>query len=207
MEPRERPTLSAVILAGGRSLRMGRDKAWLPVQGRPLLMRQIALVQELGPAQTFISGRVDVDYSALGCRVLHDLEAGLGPLGGIERALHACETDLLLVLAVDLAAMTGGFLRRLTSRCDCKVGGVPKRGGDLEPLAAVYPKRCHALACEALARSRYAARDFAAACLEEGAVKTLPVPLADDFQFANWNRPSDIRGHRVLPEIAGLGPP
>ncbi len=192
MQPRERPTLSAVILAGGRSLRMGRDKAWLPVDGRPLLARQIALVQELDPAQTFISGRADVDYSALGCRVLHDLEAGLGPLGGIERALHACNADLLLVLAVDLAAMTSAFLVGLAARCDRQTGAVPKRAGNLEPLAAIYPKRCHALACEALARSRYAARDFAAACLKEGALRAFPVSLADDIQFANWNRPADL---------------
>jgi len=192
MEPRERPTLSAVILAGGRSLRMGRDKAWLPVDGRPLLARQIALVQELRPAQTFISGRADVDYSALGCPVLHDLEAGLGPLGGIERALHACETDLLLVLAVDLAAMTSAFLGWLAARSDRQTGAGPKRAGNLEPLAAIYPKRCHALAYDALARSRYAARDFAAACLKERALSEFAVTAADDGCFANWNRPADL---------------
>ena len=192
MEPRDRPTLSAVILAGGRSLRMGRDKAWLPVHGRPLLARQIALVQALRPAQTFISGRADVDYSALGCRVLHDLKAGLGPLGGIERALHACDANLLLVLAVDLAAITSAFLGGLAARCDRQTGAVPMRAGDLEPLAAIYPKRCHALACDALARSRYAARDFAAACLKERAVTAFPVRSADDGHFANWNRPADL---------------
>lgn len=193
MESRETPTISAVILAGGRSLRMGRDKAWLPVDGRPLLARQIALVQELGLTQTFISGRADVDYSTFGCQVLHDRESGLGPLGGVERALHECEADLLLVLAVDLAAMTSTFLRRLTTRCDLHTGAVPKRAGDLEPLAAIYPKCCHALACEALARSRYAARDFAAACLRERAVRAFPVSSADDRCFANWNRPADLK--------------
>ena len=192
MESRETPTLSAVILAGGRSLRMGRDKAWLPADGRPLLARQMALVKELGLGQIFISGRADVDYSVLGCRVLHDRETGLGPLGGIERALHECDADLLLVLAVDLAEMTSAFLRRLATRCDRQTGAVPKRGGDLEPLAAIYPRRCHALACEALARSRCAARDFAAACLRERAVNAFPVPAADDGCFANWNCLADL---------------
>lgn len=198
MEALETPKLSAVILAGGRSSRMGRDKAWLPVDGRPLLARQIALVQELGPTQTFISGRPDVDYSAFGCQVLYDRETGLGPLGGMERALHECAASLLLVLAVDLAEMTSSFLRRLAARCDWHTGAVPKRAGDLDPLAAIYPKRCHALACEALARSRYAARDFAAACLRERTVKAFPVPSADDGCFANWNRPTDLK-HAATP--------
>jgi molybdopterin-guanine dinucleotide biosynthesis protein A len=111
----------------------------------------------------------------------------------MERALHDCDADLLLVLAVDLAAMTVALLRMLAARCDRHTGAVPKRAGDLEPLAAIYPKRCHGLACEALARSRYAARDFAAACLRERAVKAFPVPSADDGCFTNWNRPTDLK--------------
>jgi molybdopterin-guanine dinucleotide biosynthesis protein A len=172
---------------------MGRDKAWLPVTGRPLLARQIALVKELGPAEAFISGRADVDYSAMGCRVLLDLEPGLGPLGGIERALHACETELLIVLAVDLPEMSGVFLDKLITRCDHHTGVVPKRAGELEPLVAIYPRRCHALACEAIARSHLAARDFAVACLRERAVRTFPVSAVDEGCFANWNRPEDCR--------------
>jgi molybdopterin-guanine dinucleotide biosynthesis protein A len=47
---------SAVILAGGQSRRIGRDKAWLPVDGQPLLLRPIDLVRQLEPLEVFISG-------------------------------------------------------------------------------------------------------------------------------------------------------
>ena len=80
---------SAVILAGGKSLRMGRDKAWLEIEGQTLLARQIALARETGAAEIFISGRADADYSAFGCPVLQDGFPDAVPLAGIERALDA----------------------------------------------------------------------------------------------------------------------
>src|SRR5258705_13766374 len=86
---------SAVILAGGKSSRMGRDKAWLEAGGQSLLARQIGLVRELGAAEVFISGRADADYSEFGCRVLQDKFPDAGPLAGIERALDATTSPLL----------------------------------------------------------------------------------------------------------------
>jgi molybdopterin-guanine dinucleotide biosynthesis protein A len=186
------PPLGAVILAGGRSSRMGRDKAWIEWAGQPLIAHALEKVRRLGVAEVFISGRPDVDYGALGCPVLLDREPGRGPLGGIERALHECASPLLLVLAVDLPHMTAGLLARLAARCDARTGAVPKLGDKLEPLAAIYPRRCHALARAALAQARAAARDFATACLREQAVRVFPVAAADAGCFANWNRPDDL---------------
>src|SRR5258706_11754457 len=103
---------SAVILAGGRSSRMGRDKAWLEVGGQTLLARQIGLVREMGATEIFISGRADADYSAFRCPILQDKFLGAGPLAGIERALDAAQSPLLLVLAVDLPEMKAECLRR-----------------------------------------------------------------------------------------------
>ena len=77
---------SAVILAGGQSRRMGRDKAWLPLDGQPLLARQIELVRELAPEELFISGRSDTDYTRLGCPVLTDEFTDAGPLAGLRPA-------------------------------------------------------------------------------------------------------------------------
>ena len=141
---------------------MGRDKAWIECGRRPLIELALDKVRELGVAEVFISGRPGVDYSALGCPVLLDLEPGLGPLGGIERGLHGCAAPLLLVLAVDLPRMTPGFLRALLARADAVTGVVPQRGDQLEPLAAIYPNRCHALALERFLRGSRAVREFAA---------------------------------------------
>ena len=144
---------------------MGRDKAWLELDGEPLIVRAVRTVRRLGVDELFISGRADVDYSALQCPVLHDLEPGLGPLGGIERALHACATPLLLVLAVDLPDMTTEFLAKLITRADAVTGVVPMRAGAPEPLAAIYPKCCHEIAFRFFEQSRHSVCDFAEACL------------------------------------------
>jgi molybdopterin-guanine dinucleotide biosynthesis protein A len=183
--------LSAVILAGGESTRMGQDKAWVKVEGEPLIARALKTVRDLGVLEIFISGRAGTDYSALRCSVLLDREIGLGPLGGIERALDFTQAPLMLVLAVDLPRMTAKFLQTLAQRCDPVTGVIPKLKGQLEPLAAIYPKRCGFIARDCLWKRRLAARDFAEACSRERAVKIYPVPHSDERFFENWNTPSD----------------
>jgi molybdopterin-guanine dinucleotide biosynthesis protein A len=131
---------SAVILAGGKSSRMGRDKAFVEISGQTLLARQIQLARELGAAEIFISGRADVDYSPFGCRVWLDEVADAGPLAGIARALAETSAPLLLVLAVDLPEMSAEFLRRLATHCTETTGVIPRVAGQVEPLAAFYPK-------------------------------------------------------------------
>lgn len=203
--PRVPCAWSAVILAGGQSRRMGRDKAWLELEGKPLIGVAFDRIRELNPAEIFISGRSGVDYSTFKCPVLLDLMPGFGPLGGIERGLRESTSPLLLVLAVDLPRVTGSFLRRLLAHCDSYTGAVPALDRRLEPLVAVYPRRCHVLAGSALSKCQFGARDFAAACLKEHAVRTLPVSLAERGCFENWNQPSDIAGlpRHLIP--SGIG--
>ena len=184
---------SAVILAGGESKRMGQDKAWMQLEGKSLLQLAVENIRETSIQEIFISGRAAEDYSALNCPVLHDLESGFGPLGGIERGLRECASPLLLVLAVDLPRMNAPFLGRMLRQCDRLTGAVPRRNGELEPLAAIYPKRCHAFAFAAIAKAQYSARDFASACLHEQAVRILPVTQAEGALFTNWNSPVDVQ--------------
>src|SRR4030095_3229533 len=129
---------------------------------------------------------------------LLDFEPGFGPLGGIERALHRCSKTLLLVLAVDLPHMTTQYLRKLSAQCDRLTGAVPKLEGHLEPLAAIYPKRCHKFAFDGVANSRHAVVDFATACLREKAVRTVSVSGADAPCFRNWNTPGDLQSEPAL---------
>ncbi len=186
--------LGAVVLAGGQSRRMGCDKAWLEVDGQPLIARTLSAIRESGIEEIFISGRAGVDYSALDSSVLLDRNPNNGPLGGIERALESVNATLLLVLAVDLPNMTVAFIRRLAAQSDSFTGVVPQLNGELEPLAAIYPKACHAIARDCLRQSRLSARDFAKACLREKLVREFPVVEADAACFHNWNTPSDLDG-------------
>jgi len=184
--------LSAIILAGGESKRMGQDKASVQFKGYSLLSLAVEKVRQLGIKEIFISGRAGTEYSTLNCQVLFDLDPGCGPLGGIERGLHASSSTLLLVLAVDLPHMKTAFLKKLIAQCDASTGVLPKLDGWFEPLAAIYPKWCHSIASDFLARSRRAAHEFAEACLEQSAVRIMQVTRADAGCFTNWNTPADI---------------
>lgn len=184
--------LGAVILAGGESRRMGRDKAWLWLGGKPLIARTLSILHESDIQEVLISGRAGTDYSTLGCPVLFDLDPGCGPLSGIDRALSTVLAPMLLVLAVDLPLITPSLIQRLAAQCDDSTGIVPELHGRLEPLAAIYPRSCGVIARECLLKSQRSARHFAAECLRIQAVRAYPVPDAEAGCFENWNSPADI---------------
>jgi len=183
---------SAVILAGGQSSRMGRDKAFLEYRGRPLLAHQLATVEALQPAEIFISGRPSADYGAFGYPVLHDAFPNCGPLAGIERALAISHSPLLLVLAVDMPSMRAAFLKQMLSRCTNTCGVVPRLAFHAEPLAAIYPATSHRVILTLLSEGFIAARHFAEACTETGLTSYFETQNAAKKFFANWNRPGDI---------------
>jgi len=185
---------SAVILAGGRSSRMQRDKAFLPCRGTTLLTRQVGLIRELAAAEIFISGRADADYGALGLPVLLDHFTDLGPLAGVERALGEAHSPLLLVLAVDLPDMTADFLRGLMARCRAGSGVVPRTRQGLEPLAAFYPQAMQPIATAMLHEARAAMTEFVRRGVQGGLVDEWACPSADEAWFRNWNEPEEV-GH------------
>jgi len=183
---------SAVILAGGKSSRMGQDKARLKVEGRPLLARQIELVRRVAAAEIFISSRAGEEYSEFGLPVLHDRFPDAGPLGGIERALDTARSPLLLVLAVDMPCMTADQLDRLKTVSSAGRGVVPRLAGRLEPLAAFYPKTAQAIAAKLLSERSYAVRVFAEQCRQSSLVEFYEPGEADAHCFSNWNTPDDV---------------
>jgi len=189
-------TFSAVILAGGKSSRMGRDKAFLEFGGEPLLSRQISLVKEAGASEVFISGRPSIDYSALKYPVLLDESIGMGPLGGIASAFQAIQHPFLLVLAVDMPHITADFLKILWGECREGMGAVPKCGEIVEPLAAFYPKSASPLVHGLMAESSHiaapGAKALAERCTHSGIACTVPVQPHQFHFFKSLNSPADL---------------
>ena len=186
--------LSAVILAGGQSSRMGRDKARLEIGGQSLLARQIRLVQKIGVGEIFVSGRADRDDAEFGCPVLTDRFADAGPLAGIERALAAAAWPWLLVVAVDMPNLTPGILQRLIERSRGAAGVVPRIGGRMQPLAAIYPRGAGSLATAQLTAGVRAAAAFAEHCVRSGLAEFQDVADVDARHFTSWNTPADVMG-------------
>jgi molybdopterin-guanine dinucleotide biosynthesis protein A len=143
--------LTAVILAGGRSRRMGRDKAFVEVGGATLLDRTLRTARELA-AHILISGSAN-KFASFGT-VAEDVFPDRGPLAGIHAALAISTTDLNLVLAVDLPLLTAPLLRYLIARAreTSALVTVPRIAGGWQPLCAVYRRAFSELAADALRR-------------------------------------------------------
>jgi molybdopterin-guanine dinucleotide biosynthesis protein A len=141
--------LTAFILAGGKSTRMGRDKAFLEIEGRSLLERALALAGTVA-GETVIVGDA-TKFSPWG-RVLEDVFRERGPLGGIHAALAASKTEYNLVLAVDMPFLEARFLQYLVAEAKRTqaVVTVPRAEGGLQPLCAVYRRQFAGLAEQAL---------------------------------------------------------
>ena len=192
---------SAVLLAGGKSSRMGRDKAALPVDGQPLWRRQLAVLAATGAGEIFISGKSDGPWAdgvgqaprlSIAPPVIPDEAPDCGPLGGLTAALRHCANPWLLVLAVDMPKMTPAFLSQLAEEAERSQRGiVPTLRGFPEPLAAIYPKSALPLAKAALSRGQLKLEPLIRSLETAGLVRLRPVPAEEAELFSNWNTPGD----------------
>lgn len=131
--------MNAYILAGGRSTRMGRDKALLELAGRPLIAHAIGLLRSIGFEPKIAGNRPDLSQFA---SCTPDNYPDCGPLGGIEAALAASDTRLNLFLPVDLPLLPRAFLRWMVERTGYTQASatIPCVLGRPQPLCAVYNK-------------------------------------------------------------------
>src|SRR5271165_4494708 len=130
-------TLATVLLAGGESRRMGRDKATLIIDGIPLWQRQLDLLRSLSPDALFVSARERPAWLPEGARFVADPVPARGPLGGLTATLAVMESTHLLALAVDMPAMSAHHLATLWSAASPGCGVIPWIGGRPELLPAI----------------------------------------------------------------------
>ena len=159
--------------------------------GRRLWERQLAVLRALEPAEIFISGPGREGFPS-DVPLLADHVPGLGPLAGIAAALQAIHSPRLIVLAIDLPAMTTGFLRGLLTG-GTAAGAVPQMDdGFFEPLAAVYPREALATAEARLRREDRSLQSFVRLLIANGLASAQPVADADTGLFTNWNQPQNL---------------
>lgn len=129
--------ISAVILAGGRSSRMGSCKAELPWEGKTLIEHQVNKMQKLGIRDIMISGYpVPVE----GTRFVPDKYPLKGPLGGIHAALLAAKNSHCLVTGIDTPLVPVDVLSELINMHVNSSSNITvlSHGGKIEPVIAVY---------------------------------------------------------------------
>ena len=187
------PPFTAVLVAGGKSTRMGRDKAGVLIDGQPLWQRQLATLRAVHPHELFISGKPDGPYAGAGLEILPDNFPGLGPLAGLEAALRRASHPLVLILAIDLPVMTAEFLSELLRVSAANgTGLVPSADDWFEPLAAVYPRACLPLVEERLHAADRSMRRFVQACVAREFVRVHAIADGERPLFRNLNTPEDL---------------
>ena len=187
-------SLSAVLLAGGESRRMGRDKATMEWLGRPLWEWQLEKLGALRPDKIFLSVRSEVPWCPNNLELILDDPPSRGPLSGLAATLGAIETDYLLVLAVDMPLMTAEHLQRVCGLVENGVGIVPMIDGAAEPLASIYPKDAHGIFREALQGEDFSLQRVAAKLIELKKLRAMTVSNLDRNLYRNINEPSDLGG-------------
>lgn len=187
-------SFSAVVLAGGRSSRMGREKALLTVDGEAMWRRQREVLRAAGAAEIFLSAREGQPWlggiSGFDAVLIDAVEVGgamIGITAGLERASHGH----LAVLAIDLPRITPEWFRGLLAECAPGVGVVGRRGEFFEPLAAIYPKELMMTAWEAMVRGDFSLQHFIAAAVTEGKMRVREIGVAEAALLENWNTPGD----------------
>ncbi|MCP5003029.1 MAG: molybdenum cofactor guanylyltransferase [Planctomycetes bacterium] len=134
-------TMTAIILAGGKSSRMGRNKALLDIEGKTFIERQVGLLREIFD-EIIISANAPSEYSFLPIPVIEDLYPEKGPLGGIYTGLMNSRSPYTFFLACDMPFVALPLIRHLAGLVNGVDVVVPRSGKGLEPLHGFYSKRC-----------------------------------------------------------------
>ena len=184
--------ISAVLLAGGESRRMGQDKATLLFHGKPLWQVQLELLQRLEPAGILVSARTDPAWRPADVQFVADDPPSRGPLSGIAASLAHMHTAHLLALAIDMPFMSENYLRYLCDQIEPGVGVLPKIGNHAEPLAAVYPREAVTAFRSALASTDFALQNVVRRLVDSRKLREMRVKKQETKLFLNVNAPSDV---------------
>jgi molybdopterin-guanine dinucleotide biosynthesis protein A len=188
----EKARIATFILAGGGSSRMGMDKGLLEIDGAPLIVRTVRLVDAVAGVATVV-GRPET-YQPLGLRAIGDDWPGCGPLGGMATALRASDAEWNLIVACDLPYLTRQWLEFLARRARESAADavVPMNERGAEPLCAMYRKSCEPAIRGALEQGTRKVTDGLARIrveyLEPAEWKCFD---SDGLLFKNMNAPAD----------------
>lgn len=188
---------TGVVLAGGRSSRMGQDKALIVPASQKGQQEKTLLELALDALEPMVNdllviGNPEV-HGFVGPFVIPDDQPGQGPLGGLVTAMHYATHDRLLVIAVDMPELDQRLFRMLrTELGNFTDAVVPRHSGGIEALVAAYHRRCRPLFEERIAQGSLKMADALAA------IRTRYIdvePGHDGWSkdlFRNLNSPADL---------------
>lgn len=137
----KRVEMTAIILAGGKSSRMGFDKAFIKIRGIPIIKRQLKQLKQIFKKIIIVTNN-PLNYKFKGARVIGDLITERGPLGGIYSGLKASFSDYNFVVACDMPFLNKALIRYMIKDRDNYDVVIAKIDGKFHPLFGLYSKNC-----------------------------------------------------------------
>jgi molybdopterin-guanine dinucleotide biosynthesis protein A len=184
---------SGVVLVGGRSQRMGRDKARLLWDGVPLWRRQRRLLERAGARPVLLALRPYQRSFGERAREIRDRHTDLGPISGLQAALAASAAEWVAVLAVDMPHIDPAWFRRLRARCrPGGVGAVVVEPEGYQPLAAIYPGAALPIVARRIQEGKLSLQGLVAELVRRRRLVPLRLAKSERWRAANWNHPADL---------------
>ncbi|HEY2859177.1 MAG TPA: molybdenum cofactor guanylyltransferase [Terracidiphilus sp.] len=193
--------VTAFILAGGQSSRMGRDKALVPLNGQPLIHHAISLIHQLGLQPTIAGARSNLATYA---PILPDDTPDRGPLSGICTALRHTTTELALFLPIDLPLLPASLLRYLIFHA--QITGRAATLASLNAFPQTFPAVLRRNALPILESELQSNRTGCLSAFKTAGVQILPIEMLTQSGhisdpralppyrwFTNLNTPTDLR--------------
>ena len=184
--------VTGIILAGGKSTRMGKNKALIEIEGIPIIERICALFKELFQEVWIITDQEEL-FAGLGARLHDDLIPNLGALGGLYSGLVLASFPYSFCVACDMPFLRESLIDFLLRRIDGFAAVVPKTRDGWQPLHAVYSKACLDPIKEVVAEGRTKIIDIypriKIRTVEEEEFRSLD-PVNESF--ININTPEDL---------------
>ncbi len=191
--------VAGVILAGGKSLRFGQNKAFVAVEGVPLIERVVNVLGSVFHRVVLVTNTPDA-YRHLRLPMFEDLVKGLGPLGGIFTGLSAIDEEAGFFVACDMPFLSPALIQYMSRIRGTFHVVVPRIRGDIEPLHALYSRECLPAMRKFIHAGEYQVFRFfqeaAVRYVEENEIRSLDPDLRS---FININRPQDLMTLHVDP--------
>lgn len=182
----------AAILAGGKSSRMGANKALLELNGKKVIEHVVAAVQRVADEVMLITNTPE-EFAFLKLPMFRDEIAGIGPLGGIFTALQKCGTSHCLIVACDLPFLSEPLLRFLSENAGSDAVFAIDAGKGVEPLCAVYSKACLPTIARQMAQKQYKVADLLAKVQARVVRFDASYSFYSAHLFYNVNTPEELR--------------
>jgi len=139
LEPKH--PISGIILSGGKSIRMGENKAFIKVDGHPIINRICDLFKELFQEVIIVTNQEDI-FSDFGSKIYSDLIPDKGALGGLYTGIFFSTFYYSFCVACDMPFIKKSLVQYLIKNIEDEDVIVPRTNDGLQPLHAIYSKKC-----------------------------------------------------------------